>query len=66
LYHFFYTVLGLENAGLDHYLDDLASLRGSENLSHGNDVAEVTKNLYKQLLIETAIDTSRVTRKSIW
>lgn len=59
LYHFFFTVLGLKNAGLDHYLDDLASLKESgDPLSHGVDVAEVTKNLYKQLLTETEIDTT--------
>jgi uncharacterized protein YerC len=66
LYHFFCTVLGLEDAGLHHYLDDLASLRGGEGLSHRDNVAEVTKNLYKELLTETEVNTSTATQKDIW
>jgi hypothetical protein len=65
LSHFFHTVLGLENAGLDLYLEDLTSLRQSEDPSHEVGVAEVTKNLYKQLLKETEVDISTATRKDI-
>jgi hypothetical protein len=69
LFHLFCTVLGLENAGLYHYLDDLASLKENEDpLIEHSDVAGVTRNLYRELgkiLAETEPNTSTATRQTI-
>jgi uncharacterized protein YerC len=65
LYHLFCTILSLKEAGLTHYLDDLASMKQSKPLSSRVHVAKEVTQLYRQLWKETDVDSSEATLAGI-
>jgi hypothetical protein len=66
LYHFFVSILRLQNADLGHYLEDLASMKKSTSTQPLlPDLDVIATSLYKQLRAETNRDPSESIRKTV-